>query len=151
MRALLVAWSVLLAAVLSSFAEKPSPAPSREPVAASSLRVKLMDLGGALSNEGFKMRDRIWSGKIESGQPQRLAVNLFRGNHYWFCAAVDPEGRTVKVSLFQADGTPVTGVDHAEPGLAAVGVTAGTTGQYFVQIETTGGPASDFCLLYLFK
>lgn len=151
MRALLAAWSVLLAAVCLATAEKPSPTPSPRPVAASPLRVKLMDLGGALSNEGFKMRDRIWFGKIEAGQPQRLAVNLYQGNHYWFCAAVDPEGRTVQISLFQADGTPVTGLDHAEPGLAAVGVTAVATGQYFVQIKTTGGPASDFCLLYLFK
>lgn len=151
MRSLLAATSVLLAAVSSSPATQPSPVPSPTPAAASPLRVKLMDLGGALSNDGFKMRDRVWSGKIEAGQPQRLAVNLFRGNHYWFCAAVDPHGEALKVSLFTADGTPVPGVDHAEPGLAAVGVTAETTGQYFVQIETTGGPASDFCLLYLFK
>jgi hypothetical protein len=30
-------------------------------------------------------------------------------------------------------------------------VTAGSTGQYFVEIESTSGPASDFCFLYLFK
>ena len=55
------------------------------------------------------------------------------------------------VSLFGPDGAPVAGLDHREAGLAAVGVTAETTGQYFVQIETSGGPSSDFCLLYLFK
>jgi len=104
-----------------------------------------------LSNDGFKMRDRIWSGKVGPGEPRRLAVNLFSGNHYWFCAAADPEVGNLKVSLFGPDGARVAGLDHREAGLAAVGVTAETTGQYFVQVETAGGPASDFCLLYLFK
>ena len=111
-----------------------------------------MDLGGALSNEGFKMRDRLWTGKVEPGAPQRLAVNLFRGNHYWFCASADPEARGLEVSVFGPDGAPVAGAaGHAEPGIAAAGVTAATTGRYFVEIRTSGGPASGFCLLYLFK
>ena len=143
----------LLLAVTAGFSrgQTPSPSPTPVPVAVPPLRARLMDLGGALSNDGFKMRDRIWSGKIEPGGPQRLAVNLFRGNHCWFAAATDPEVKNVTVSLFGPDGAPVAGLDHREAGLAAVGVTAETTGQYFVQIETSGGPSSDFCLLYLFK
>ena len=130
----------------------PTPAPSPEqPLPPAALRVRLMDLGGALANEGFKMRDRVWSGRIESGQPQRLAVNLFRGNQYWFCLAVDPESKDPKVSVFGPDGQRLTVLSHQETGLASAGVTAEATGQYFVQVETDGGPASDFCLLYLFK
>ena len=130
----------------------PTPAPSPEqPLPPAALRVRLMDLGGALANEGFKMRDRVWSGRIESGQPQRLAVNLFRGNQYWFCLAVDPESKDPKVSVFGPDGQRLTVLSHQETGLASAGVTAEVTGQYFVQVETGGGPASDFCLLYLFK
>ena len=73
-----------------STAQPPAPVPSPSVAlqAPAALRVRLADLGTALSNEGFKMRDRLWSGRIESAQPQRLVVNLFRGNHYWFCAAV---------------------------------------------------------------
>lgn len=130
----------------------PTPAPSPEqPLPPAALRVRLMDLGGALANEGFKMRDRVWSGRIESGHPQRLAVNLFRGNQYWFCLAVDPESKDPKVSVFGPDGQRLTVLSHQETGLASAGVTAEATGQYFVQVETGGGPASDFCLLYLFK
>jgi len=146
---------ILLAAILPflSAGQSPSPEPSPPalPLASAPLRVRLADLGTALSNEGFKMRDRIWSGRVEAGQPQRLAVNLFRGNHYWFCAAVEPTDGKAKLTVFGPDGLAVESVDHQEPGLAAAGVTAETTGQYFLQIETAGGPASDFCLLYLFK
>lgn len=133
----------------TTFAQDPSPSP--DPPPAASLRANLSDLGGALSNEGFKMRDHIWSGKIEADRPQRLAVNLFRGNHYWFCSAVDPKIKSVKVSVFGPDGQPLETAEHAGSGLAAAGVTAESTGQYFVEIETTSGPTSDFCLLYLFK
>ena len=146
---------ILLAAILPflSAGQSPSPEPTPPalPLASAPLRVRLADLGTALSNEGFKMRDRIWSGRVEAGQPQRLAVNLFRGNHYWFCAAVEPTDGKAKLTVFGPDGLAVESVDHQEPGLAAAGVTAETTGQYFLQIETAGGPASDFCLLYLFK
>jgi hypothetical protein len=146
---------ILLAAILPflSAGQSPSPEPSPPavPLASAPLRVRLADLGTALSNEGFKMRDRIWSGRVEAGQPQRLAVNLFRGNHYWFCAAVEPTDGKAKLTVFGPDGLAVESVDHQEPGLAAAGVTAETTGQYFLQVETAEGPASDFCLLYLFK
>jgi hypothetical protein len=146
---------ILLAAILPflSAGQSPSPEPSPPavPLASAPLRVRLADLGTALSNEGFKMRDRIWSGRVEAGQPQRLAVNLFRGNHYWFCAAVEPTDGKAKLTVFGPDGRAVESVDHQEPGLAAAGVTAETTGQYFLQVETAEGPASDFCLLYLFK
>ena len=149
MRKLLLFASLL--AAFSTFAETPAPSPSLGPAAAPSLRARLMDLGGVLSNEGFKMRDRLWTGKLEPGAPQRLAVNLFRGNHYWFCAAADPEAKGLKVSVFGPDGTPLTAKEHGEAGLAAAGVTAETTGRYFVEVETAGGPTSDFGLLYLFK
>ena len=146
---------MVLAAVLPciSAAQNPSPepTPAASPLAPAPLRVRLADLGTALSNEGFKMRDRIWSGRIEPGQSQRLALNLFRGNSYWFCAAFEPSDGQAKLTLYGPDGRAVATADQLELGLAAAGVTVETTGQYFLQIETAGGPASDFCLLYLFK
>lgn len=133
-------------------APSPVPSPSPEaPLPSAVLRARLMDLGGALSNEGFNMRDRVWSGRLEPGRPQRLAVNLFGGNAYWFCVAVDPESKDPRVSVFGPDGRPVDVLTYAASGLAAAGVTAEATGQYFVQIGTDGGPATDFCLLYLFQ
>lgn len=147
----LIALAVILPAISAAQSPSPEPLPAAPPLAPAPLRVKLADFGTVLSNEGFKMRDRIWSGRVESGQPQRLAVNLFRGNNYWFCAAFEPSDGKAKLILYGPDGRAVETLDHQEPGLAAAGVTVGTTGQYFVQVETAGGPASDFCLLYLFK
>jgi hypothetical protein len=129
----------------------PSPSPSPEPLPSATLRARLSDLTGALSNEGFKSRDRVWSGKVKPGQPQRLAVNLFRGNQYWFCAAMDPEIKSPRVTVFGPDGRAVETARHSDPGLAAAGVTAEVTGQYFVEIETSSGPATEFCFVYLFK
>lgn len=130
-------------------AQEVQPSPTPDPVIP--LRARLLDLAGALANEGFRVRDGFWSGRIEPGVPRRLAVNLFAGNHYWFCAAVDaPDTRPV-VALYDPRGEPVEVVTHDGPGLAAAGVTASVTGRYVVEVKTPRGPAADFCLLYLFK
>lgn len=150
-----IARTIMLGTVATTLAlaDEPSssPAPSPEPLPSATLRVRLSDLTGALSNEGFKSRDRVWSGQVKPGQPRRLAVHLFRGNQYWFCAAVDPEIESPRVTVFGPDGRAVEAARHAEPGLAAAGVTAAATGQYFAEVETSSGPASEFCFLYLFK
>ena len=142
-----------MAATAVAFAESPSPtpSPSPEPLPSATLRARLSDLTGALSNEGFKSRDRVWSGKVKPGQPQRLAVNLFRGNQYWFCTALDPEIESPRVTVFGPDGKAIEAVRHSESGLAAAGVTAEATGQYFIEVETSSGPATEFCFVYLFK
>ena len=142
-----------MAATAVAFAEGPSPtpSPSPEPLPSATLRARLSDLTGALSNEGFKSRDRVWSGKVKPGQPQRLAVNLFRGNQYWFCAAMDPEIESPRVTVFGPDGKAIEAARHSEPGVAAAGVTAEATGQYFIEVETSSGPATEFCFVYLFK
>lgn len=142
-----------MAATAAAFAESPSPipSPSPEPLPSATLRARLSDLTGALSNEGFKSRDRVWSGKVKPGQPQRLAVNLFRGNQYWFCAAMDPEIESPRVTVFGPDGKAIDVARHSEPGMAAAGVTAEATGQYFIEVETSSGPATEFCFVYLFK
>lgn len=146
-----------LAAVCGAQTPSPAPVPSlaeanpdpkdRTPA----LRVRLHDLAGALANDGFKLRDRAWSGRLEVGKPVRLAVNLFAGNLYWFTAAASPEVKGLKVSLFDSKGQPVEVLEHTESGLAAAGLSASSTGEYFVQVETTDGGAGEFCLLYLFR
>jgi hypothetical protein len=78
-------------------------------------------------------------------------VNLFAGNHYWFCAAATPEVKELKVSLFNAKGQPVETLEHTEPGLTAVGLTAPATGEYYVQVGSADGAVGEFCLLYHFK
>jgi len=132
-------------------AQDPVPSSPPEPESAPSLRARLLEFGGALANDGFRLRDGYWSGRLEPGRPRRLAVNLFAGNQYWFCAAVDAPGDRPSIVLYDPRGEAVRVLAHEGPGLSAAGVTAPATGRYVVQIETSRGPAADFCLLYLFK
>lgn len=124
--------------------------PGASPAPGVSLRARLLDFCGALGNEGFKLRDGVWSGRLEAGVPQRLAVNLFAGNQYWFSAAVPGEARGLKIGIFDAGGNPLETSFHDAPGVSAAGVTAAATGEHFVVVESPAG-ASDFCLVYLFK
>jgi len=121
------------------------------PGAAPAQRARLLEFAGALANDGFRLRDSFWSGRLESGRPRRLAVNLFAGNHYWFCAAADsPEGAPV-LAVYDPRGEPLEVLAHREAGVSAAGVTAGATGRYIVEVKSSRGPAADFCLVYLFK
>ncbi len=115
------------------------------------LRARLLDFAGALGNEGFKVRDGYWSGALDSGKIRRVSVNLFAGNQYWFCAAVPEDARGLKIAVFDPAGKPVVSVPHKAPGLAAAGVTAEATGQYFVEVQGSAGQSRPFCLIYLFK
>lgn len=145
-------------AVTAAVAKGPAPAaspragssPAASPAPGVSLRARLLDFCGALGNEGFKLRDGVWSGRLEAGAPQRLAVNLFAGNQYWFCAAVPGEARGLKIGIYDAEGNPLETSSHDAPGVTAAGVTAAATGEHFVVVESPAG-ASDFCLVYLFK
>ena len=137
---------LLLAAAGAREAE-PSPPPD----AAPSVRARLLEFGGALANDGFRLRDSFWSGRLEPGRPRRLAVNLFAGNHYWFCAAADAGGDAPALAVYDPRGEPVECVAHREAGVSAAGVTAGVTGRYIVEVRMPRGPAADFCLVYLFK
>jgi hypothetical protein len=128
---------------------EPEPSPTPDPVLP--LRARLLDFGGALANEGFRSRDSFWSGRLEPGTPRRLPVNLFAGNQYWFCAAVGAPGDRPVMKVYDPQGVPVAGLPYDGEGLAAVGVTAGVTGRYVVEVKAPRGAASDFCLIYLFK
>jgi hypothetical protein len=137
----------LLLAAAAMAGEPAGPSGADDPV----LRARLLDFGGALANDGFRLRDSFWSGRLEPGQPRRLAVNLFAGNQYWFCATVSAPASGPGLVLYDPQGVVVAALDHTHDGVVAAGVTAATTGRYVVEIKTARGPAADFCLLYLFK
>ena len=115
------------------------------------LRARLLEFGVVLGNEGFQVRDGFWTGRLESDRPRRLAVNLFEGNQYWFCAAVTTTGDGPGLVLYDPQGRVVPTVAYETPGVVAAGVTAGETGRYVIELKPTGCPATDFVLLYLFQ
>ncbi len=84
---------VLLASISLLHAQEasPTPAPSTTPVtdtaAEASARSAALELAGAFSNDGYKIRDGYYFGALEPGKSTLIEVNLFAGNEYWFCAA----------------------------------------------------------------
>jgi hypothetical protein len=131
------------------FAQEPAPSPESSPD--SGLRPRLYDLAGAIGNEGFKVRDGAWTGVLQGSKPQRLAVNLFAGNQYWFCATTSSSGETPSLSLRNPAGQEVESVDFEKDGMAAVGVTAPATGRYVLEVRGSARGSREFCVLYLFK
>jgi hypothetical protein len=72
-----------IAAVLSLALARISPAATDDEVSA---RKAALDLAGAFSNDGFKLRDGVWYGAIKPKDSQFVQVNLYAGNQYWFTA-----------------------------------------------------------------
>ena len=110
-----------------------------------------LELAGAFSNDGFKIRDGHWSSPIEPKKPQLIQVNLYAGNQYWFVAAASEEAKRLAVSVFDENGKPVPTEPHQSNARSAAGFSPDISGPYYVRIEELeGGPAS-FCLLYSYK
>ena len=143
--------SVLLVAASSAFAQIPVADPPAEKNKAPDLRPRIYELAGALGNEGFKFRDGAWIGSLQGGKPQKLAVNLFAGNQYWFCGTTSAAGETPSVSLRDPAGNPVETVKFQKDGIAAVGVTVPVTGLYILELKGASSGNREFCLLYLYK
>jgi hypothetical protein len=68
-------WIFALAASLSARAETDSEVQARKAA---------LDVAGAFSNDGFKVRDGHWCGVIKPQDHTLIAVNLYAGNQYWF-------------------------------------------------------------------
>jgi hypothetical protein len=116
-----------------------------------SARSKALELAGAFSNDGYKIRDGYWSGEIEPNRPQFLEVNLFAGNEYWFSAAATPPARKIAVAVFDEKGKPVDFQTYEDGAVAAAGFAPEVSGRYFVRLSAVEGGKSQFCLLYSYK
>lgn len=139
----------------------PSPAASPAPETDVSARSKALELAGAFSNDGYKIRDGYLSGELEPNRPQFLEVNLFAGNEYWFSAAATPPARKIGIGVFDGKGKPVDfqiyeNTSQGEFGqqrgsVAAAGFVPEVSGRYFIKVVLLEGEKSQFCLLYSYK
>lgn len=116
-----------------------------------SARSKALELAGAFSNDGYKIRDGYWAGEVEANRPQFLEVNLFAGNEYWFSAAATPPARKIAVTVFDEKGQPVDFQVYEDGAVAAAGFAPEVSGRYFVKLALVDGGKSQFCLLYSYK
>ncbi|MDQ6911376.1 MAG: hypothetical protein M3128_00690 [Verrucomicrobiota bacterium] len=110
-----------------------------------------LDLAGAFSNDGFKLRDGHWSGRIKNGEQALVAVNLYAGNQYWFSVGASPTAKKFTVQLFDESGKPLTAESYEDEEKAAAGFAPTISGQYFVAITPADGEASTYCLVYSYK
>ena len=132
-------------------AQMPPSSTSAEKSGTPDLRPGIYELAGVLGNKGFKVRDGAWAGSLQGAKPQRLSVNLFAGNQYWFCAATSAPGETPNLTLRDPSGQATEMARLDKDGIAAAGVTAAATGRYILEIKGSSPGTREFCLLYLYK
>jgi hypothetical protein len=114
-------------------------------------RKNALDLAGAFSNDGFKIRDGSWIGQIAAGKSSVIQVNLYAGNEYWFTLGATPGARKLNVSVFDETGAPVEYEPYTENQTAAAGFAPEASGPYYIKVEQLEGEPASFCLLYSYK
>ncbi|MEX1118089.1 MAG: hypothetical protein WEB60_04770 [Terrimicrobiaceae bacterium] len=140
---------ILLLPLCAAMAQEP---PVAEEVPSDiSARSLALELAGAFTNDGYRLRDGFWPGEVEPGRPRYLEVNLFAGNDYWFCAAATSPARKLSVSVFDAAGKPVEIESYGDGASAAAGFQPDISGKYFLKLDLLEGEKSPFCLIYAYK
>jgi hypothetical protein len=111
----------------------------------------VLDLAGAFSNDGFKMRDGHWTGALKQKENTLVAVNLYAGNQYWFSVGAVEPAKKIDVAVYDETGNRVTTEMYNDGEKAAAGFTPTSSGQYYVSVGLLEGSESTFCLVYSYK
>ena len=111
----------------------------------------VLDLVGAFTNEGFKIRDGHWSGTLKPKEHALIAVNLYAGNQYWFAVGAVEPAKKVEVAVYDESGKQVTTENYSEGERAAAGFSPTSSGQYYISVGLLEGKESSFCLVYSYK
>jgi hypothetical protein len=111
----------------------------------------VLDLTGAFSNEGFKLRDGHWTGTIKPGERALVAVNLYSGNQYWFSAAANAKAKKISVEVYDESGKPMTTEAYNSGDKASAGFSPTSSGQYIIAVGLIEGEPTTFCLVYSYK
>ncbi|MEY2496458.1 MAG: hypothetical protein QOD12_14 [Verrucomicrobiota bacterium] len=111
----------------------------------------VLDLTGAFTNDGFKLRDGHWTGTVKPRERAIIAVNLYAGNQYWFSAAANSKAKKIAVDLYDEAGKPLTTDSYNDGERASAGFSPSSSGQYFVSVSLLEGEPTTFCLVYSYK
>jgi len=114
-------------------------------------RKAALDLAGAFSNDGFKIRDGHWSGMIRPKEHTLIAVNLYAGNHYWFSVGATAKAKKLAVAVYDESGQQVVTESYSVGDKAAAGFSPTNSGQYYVSVGLIDGEESGVCFLYSYK
>jgi hypothetical protein len=112
-----------------------------------------LDLAGAFTNDGFKIRDGHWCGTIKPHEHALIAVNLYAGNQYWFSVGATEQAKKIGVNVYDETGKQVTTDNYnSESGdKVAAGFSPTNSGQYYVAVDLLDGQEASFCLVYSYK
>lgn len=141
-------WILYCTLALAMALQPCAAAPTDEEVQA---RKTALDLAGAFTNDGFKLRDGHWCGQFTPGKSQLVQVNLYAGNEYWFSLGATGAAKKLAVSVFDELGRPVEFEPYSEGQTAAAGFSPTVSGPYYIKLEALEGAPSTFCLLYSYK
>jgi len=114
-------------------------------------RKDALDVAGAFSNDGFKIRDGHWCGVVKPHNHALVAVNLYAGNQYWFSAAAEEPAKKITVNVYDETGKQLTTESYNNEEKAAAGFSPVNSGQYFVSVDLVEGEGGTFCLVYSYK
>ena len=114
-------------------------------------RETALELAGAFSNDGFKIRDGHWSGTLAPHERKLIAVNLYAGNQYWFSAGATESGKNLAVDVFNETGAPVATDKYRADGKAAAGLTVANSGQFYVRLGLEEDAPAEVCFVYSYK
>ena len=143
-------WRILLVAGAAVIATTALAGPETDEEVEAHKQV--LDLTGAFTNDGFKLRDGHWAGQIKPKDRALIAVNLYSGNQYWFsAAAANDKAKKIAVDVYDETGKPMTTETYAEGERASAGFSPTTSGQYFVAVSLVEGEPSTICLVYSYK
>ena len=137
-------WIVLMSILLSgaSFGQSDRDVEARKTA---------LEVAGAFTNDGFKMRDGHWCGQLKAHDLALIAVNLYAGNQYWFSVGAVEPAKKVAVNVYDETGKQVSTENYGEGDKAAAGFSPTSSGQYFVSVDLVEGNESNFCLVYSYK
>jgi hypothetical protein len=138
----------VLTSILALISTLPVLAESDKEVEAHKI---VLDLAGAFSNDGFKMRDGHWSGMLKPNERALIAVNLFAGNQYWFSVGATEPAKKIEVAVYDETGKLMTTESYNEGERASAGFSPTSSGQYYISIGLLEGGESAFCLIYSYK
>src|SRR5437773_3498674 len=93
---------------ISLFVLGTSLAARAETDAEVSARKDALDIAGAFSNDGFKIRDGHWCGVVKPHDHALIAVNLYPGNQYWFSVVATEPVKIIAVTVYDEAGKQET-------------------------------------------
>ena len=114
-------------------------------------RKTALDLAGAFTNDGFKLRDGHWCGPVKPGERALVAVNLYAGNQYWFSAGANETAKKIGVNVYDENGRQLSAENYNAGEKAAAGFSPTNSGQYFISVNLLEGAPSSLCLVYSYK